>query len=103
MGDDLLAQQRPTSTLDAIESGIDLVRSVNGEVERLIEVVNDFNAARLSPAMAFTGGHDRPDSQPIPHPSGQSIDEVARGASGAEPDDHPGPHEIERAEGRDPL
>ncbi len=100
MGDDLLSQQRPTPPLDAVYRRVDLVGTVDGQVERAVEFLRDRDATRLGLGPALFRGRDCPDLETISHFPRQPLDEVASGAAGAQPDDGARLDQLDGALGR---
>src|ERR1700726_1474984 len=99
VGHDLLAQQRAAATLDAVDGRVDLVGTVDGQVERAIDRLRDRDPAGLGLGAGFPRCDDRLYLEAAVHLAGQSLDEVAGGASGPQPDDRPRPDELEGALG----
>ncbi len=97
VGDDLLPQQRPTAPLEAVDGRVDLVGTVDGEVERTVDTVSDRDSAGLGLGAALQRRDDRPHLEAVAHFPGQPLDEVARRAPGPQPDDAAGLDQLEGA------
>ena len=90
-GDDLLPQQRPAQPLDQVQPRVDLVRAVNGDIDRRVVVEA---AQGHAAALGFAGGHlgrgDADDALELPR--GQQRAEATHGKDGraarAQADDH---------------
>ena len=100
-GDDLLAQQRAAAALDQPELGIDLVGTVDRQIE-LWDLVQKLrrNAERLRLRLGRFGSGDAANVETGRDPLPDEIDEMVGGRTGAEAEPHPGRYQFERALGR---
>src|SRR6202165_2079650 len=87
MGDDLLSKQRAASPLEAVDRRVDLVGTVDGQVERPVDCLRDRDATGLGLGPALVRGRDCTDLETVSHLLGQPLDEVAGRATGPQPDD----------------
>src|SRR3984893_8685021 len=99
VGDDLLSKQSPASPLEAVDRRVDLVGTVDGEVERPVDSLRDRDPTGLGEGPAFFRRRDRSDVETASHHPGQPLDEVGGGAAGPEPDDAAGLDQLDGALG----
>ena len=106
LGHHFLAKQRTTQALDEVDGGIDLVGTIDGEVQNRVGGQRSQRNSQIPAAIRSPqGGRDAHDLLQTTHTKvlGETHQEVGYGAPGTQAEDHTLAHFIEGAKGSGPL